>query len=79
MSDGIICIGMFSALYVYQSYRFWKLEKIVFTQFAKIWNFQHDVIDTIDTLRKVKELEVEYLTRLSNNENKKNDEGKDNG
>ena len=68
MSDGLICIGMFSALYVYQSYRFWKLEKIVFTQFAKIWNFQHDVIDAIDRLRIV---DVEYLTRLSNNENKK--------
>ena len=74
MSDELICIGMLSALYVYQSYRFWKLEKLVFTQFAKIWNFQHDVIDAIDTLRIVKELEVEYLRRLSNNENKKNDE-----
>lgn len=71
MSDELICIGMLSALYVYQSYRFWKLEKLVFTQFAKIWNFQHDVIDAIDRLRVVKELEMEYLARLSNNENKK--------
>lgn len=68
MSDELICIGMLSALYVYQSYRHWKLEKLVFTQFAKIWNFQHDVIDAIDRLRVVKELEVEYLARLSNNE-----------
>lgn len=68
MSDELICIAFLSILYVYQSYRFWKLEKLVFTQFAKIWNFQHDVIDAIDRLRVVKELEVEYLTRLSNNE-----------
>ena len=79
MSSEFISIIILGALYVYQSYRFWKLEKLVFTQFAKIWNFQHDVIDTIDRLRIVKELEVKYLTRLSNNENKKNDEGKDNG
>ena len=71
MSDEVICICLLSALYVYQSYRFLKLEKLVFTQFAKIWNFQHDVIDAIDRLRVVKGLEVEYLARLSNNENKK--------
>ena len=68
MSDELICIAFLSILYVYQSYRFWKLEKLVFTQFAKIWNFQHDVIDAIDRLRLVKELEVEFLARLSNNE-----------
>lgn len=39
MSDELICIAFLSILYVYQSYRFWKLEKLVFTQFAKIWNF----------------------------------------
>ena len=71
MSSEFISIIILGALYVYQSYRFWKLEKLVFTQFAKIWNFQHDVIDAIDRLRIVKELEVEYLARLSNNENKK--------
>lgn len=70
MSNELICIVSLSILCVYQSYRFCKLEKLVFTQFAKIWNFQHDVIDAIDRI--VKELEVEYLTRLSNNENKKN-------
>lgn len=68
MSSEFISIIILSTLYVYQSYRFWKLEKLVFTQFAKIWNFQHDVIDAIDRLRIVKELEVEYLARLSNNE-----------
>ena len=71
MNAEFICIIFLGVLYVYQSYRFWKLEKLVFTQFAKIWNFQHDVIDAIDRLRIVKELEVEYLARLSNNENKK--------
>lgn len=71
MSSEFISIIILGGLYVYQSYRFWKLEKLVFTQFAKIWNFQHDVIDAIDRLRIVKELEVEYLARLSNNENKK--------
>lgn len=68
MSSEFISIIILSGLYVYQSYRHWKLEKLVFTQFAKIWNFQHDVIDAIDRLRVVKELEVEYLARLSNNE-----------
>lgn len=71
MSSEFISIIILGGLYVYQSYRFWKLEKLVFTQFAKIWNFQHDVIDAIDRLRIVKRLEVEYLARLSNNENKK--------
>lgn len=68
MSSEFIPVIILSGLYVYQSYRFWKLEKLVFTQFAKIWNFQHDVIDAIDRLRLVKELEVEFLARLSNNE-----------
>lgn len=68
MSSEFISIIILGVLYVYQSYRFWKLKKLVFTQFAKIWNFQHDVIDAIDRLRLVKELEVEFLARLSNNE-----------
>lgn len=68
MSSEFISIIILGGLYVYQSYRFWKLEKLVFTQFAKIWNFQYDVIDAIDRLRVVKELEAEYLARLSNNE-----------
>lgn len=57
-----------SVLYVYQSYRHWKLEKLVFKQLSAVWNFQHDVIDAIDRLRLVKELEVEFLARLSKNE-----------
>ena len=71
MSDELICIVSLSVLCVYQSYRFWKLEKLVFTQLSKIWDFQHDVINVIDSLRIV---EVEHLTRSSNNENKKNEE-----
>ena len=51
MSNELICIVSLSVLCVYQSYRFWKLEKLVFTQFDKILNFQHDVINAIDSLR----------------------------
>ena len=65
MSNEIICIVSLSVLCIFWSYRFWKLEKLVFTQFTKIWNFQHDLINAIDSLRIVKELE---------NENKKNEE-----
>ena len=51
MSDEPICIVSLIVLCVYQSYRFWKLEKLVFTQLSKIWDFQHDVINAIDSLR----------------------------
>ena len=76
MSNELICIVSLSVLCIYQSYRFWKLEKLVFTQLSKIWDFQHDVINAIDNLRIVKELEVEYLTRSSNNENNNNENKK---
>ena len=69
MSNEIIYIVSLSVLCIFWSYRFWKLEKLVFTQLSKIWDFQHDVINTIDRIAK-----VEYLTKLSNNENKKNEE-----
>lgn len=66
MSNEIICIISLSVLCIYQSYRFWKLEKLVFAQFDKILNFQHDLINAIDSLinaidslRIVKELENE--------------------
>ena len=65
MSEELIYIVSLSVLCIFWSYRFWKLEKLVFTQFTKIWDFQHDVINAIDSLRIVKELE---------NENKKNEE-----
>ena len=65
MSNEIIYIVSLSILCIFWSYRFWKLEKLVFTQLSKIWDFQHDVINAIDSLRLVKELE---------NENKKNEE-----
>lgn len=68
MNAEFICIVFLGILYVYQSYRHWKLEKLVFKQLSAVWNFQHDVIDAIDRLRLVKELEVEFLARLSNNE-----------
>ena len=63
MSNEIIYIVSLSVLCIFWSYRFWKLEKLVFTQLSKIWDFQHDVINAIDSLRIVKELE---------NENKRN-------
>lgn len=66
MSNEIIYIVSLSILCVFWSYRFWKLEKLVFTQLSKIWDFQHDVINAIDSLRIVKELE---------NENKRNTNG----
>lgn len=69
MSDELICIGILSVLYVYQSYRHWKLEKLVFKQLCAVWNFQHMVVDLFDKL--AKEIEVERFARLSNNENKK--------
>lgn len=59
MSNELICIASLSILCIFWSYRFWKLEKLVFTQFTKIWNFQHDLINAIDSLRIVKELENE--------------------
>lgn len=54
MSNEIICIVSLSILCIlciFWSYRFWKLEKLVFTQLSKIWDFQHDVINAIDSLR----------------------------
>ena len=65
MSNELICIVSLSILCIFWSYRFWKLEKLIFTQLSKIWDFQHDLINAIDSLRIVKELE---------NENKKNEE-----
>lgn len=64
MSDELICIGMLSALYVYQSYRHWKLEKLVLKQLSDVWDFQHKVVDAIDKI--FKEIEVERFARLSN-------------
>lgn len=68
MNAEFICIIFLGVLYVYQSYRHWKLEKFVLKHLSAVWNFQHDVIDAIDRLRLVKELEVEFLARLSKNE-----------
>ena len=51
MSNELIYIVSLSVLCIFWSYRFWKLEKLVFAQFDKILNFQHDIIDAIDSLR----------------------------
>lgn len=66
MSSEFISIIILGTLYGYQSYRFWKLEKLVFTQLTHIWQFQHMVVDAFDKL--AKEIEVERFARLSNNE-----------
>lgn len=52
MSDELICIVGLGTLCVYQSYRFWKLEKLVFTQLTHIWQFQHMVVDALDKISK---------------------------
>ena len=69
MNAEFICIIFLGILYVYQSYRHWKLEKLVFKQLCAVWNFQHMVVDAFDKL--AKEIEVERFARSSNNENKK--------
>lgn len=47
-----ICIIFLGVLYVYQSYRHWKLEKLVFKQLCAVWNFQHMVVDALDKISK---------------------------
>ena len=39
MSDEVICICLLSALYVYQSYRLFKLEKFVLKHLSAVWEF----------------------------------------
>lgn len=51
MCNELIYIVCLSILCIFWSYRFWKLEKLVFTQLSKIWDFQRDVINAIDSLR----------------------------
>lgn len=70
MSSESICIIFLCILYVYQSYRHWKLEKLVLKQLSDVWDFQHKVVDTIDKI--FKEIEVERFARLSNNEQERN-------
>ena len=70
MSSESICIIFLCILYVYQSYRHWKLEKLVLKQLSDVWDFQHKVVDVIDKI--FKEIEVERFARLSNNEQERN-------
>lgn len=70
MSSEFICIIFLCILYVYQSYRHWKLEKLVFKQLCAVWDFQHKVVDAFEML--AKEIEVERFARLSNNEQERN-------
>ena len=62
MSSEFISIIILGILYVYQSYRHWKLEKLVFKQLCAVWNFQHMVVDTFDKL--AKEIEVERSAKV---------------
>lgn len=52
MSDEVICICLLSALYVYQSYRLFKLEKFVLKHLSAVWEFQHMVVDVLDKISK---------------------------
>lgn len=70
MNAEFICIVFLGALYVYQSYRHWNLEKLVLKQLSDVWDFQHMVVDCLDKL--AKEIEVERFARLSNNEQERN-------
>lgn len=70
MNAEFICIVFLGILYVYQSYRHWKLEKLVFKQLCDVWDFQHKVVDTFEML--AKEIEAERFARLSKNEQERN-------
>lgn len=70
MNAEFICIVFLGTLYVYQSYRHWKLEKLVLKQLCDVWDFQHKVVDAYEML--AKEIEVERFARLSNNEQERN-------
>ena len=52
MSDELICIGILSALYVYQSYRLFKLERFVLKHLSAVWESQHMVVDALDKISK---------------------------
>ena len=52
MSDEFICICLLNALYVYQSYRLFKLEKFVLKHLSDVWEFQHMVVDALDKISK---------------------------
>ena len=70
MNAEFICIVFLGTLYVYQSYRHWKLEKLVLKQLCDVWDFQHKIVDAYEML--AKEIEVERFARLSNNEQERN-------
>lgn len=70
MNAEFICIVFLGILYVYQSYRHWKLEKLVLKQLSDVWDFQHKVVDAFEML--AKEIEAERFARLSKNEQERN-------
>lgn len=70
MNAEFICIVFLGALYVYQSYHHWKLEKLVLKQLSDVWDFQHKVVDAFEIL--AKKIEAERFARLSKNEQERN-------
>lgn len=52
MSSEFISIIILGVLYVYQSYRLFKLEKFVLKHLSDVWEFQHMVVDAIDKISK---------------------------
>ena len=50
MSNELICIGMLSVLYVYQSYRFWKLKLDMWDQIIELWRCQKRILQFIKEL-----------------------------
>lgn len=52
MSSEFISIIILGGLYVYQSYRLFKLEKFVLKHLSAVWEFQHMVVDALDKISK---------------------------
>ena len=52
MINELICIIFLGVLYVYQSYRLFKLEKFVLKHLSAVWEFQHMVVDALDKILK---------------------------
>lgn len=50
MSDELICIGILSALYVYQSYRIHQLKLDVLDQLIELWRCQKEILQFIKGL-----------------------------
>lgn len=57
MSSEFIYIVILGTWYVYLCYQHFKLEKLVLKQLSAVWQFQHNVVDTLDMLsREIEEI-----------------------